>query len=180
MEKNESNIISRILSGNTDEFSYFLDTYGQQVYTLIARIVNSECDAEELTQDTFMKAFEKLSSFNEESSFSTWIYRIAYNTAISFIRKKNIEVHTFDDSIWYMITDTEVDDALNNDTEEQIEKLQKALSKLTPDERTLIALFYEEEKSIQDIKHILNMSESNIKVKLHRIRKKLYIFIKEE
>ena len=180
MENNESNIISRILSGKTNEFSYFLDKYGQSVYTLIAHIVNSECDAEELTQDTFMKAFDKLSSFNGKSSFSTWIYRIAYNTAISFTRKRNIEVNVIDDSAWNLISDTEVDNALNDDTEENLEKLQKALSRLLPEERMLIALFYEEEKNIQEIQQITNISESNIKVKLHRIRKKLYIFMKEE
>lgn len=180
MAKKESDIILRVLSGKTDEFSYFLDTYGQSVYTLIARIVSSECDAEELTQDTFMKAFDKLSSFNGKSSFSTWIYRIAYNTAISFVRKKDVEINVIDDKTWGIISDTEIDNALNDETEEQIERLQKALSKLTPEERTLIALFYEEEKSIEDIQHILNISESNIKVKLHRIRKKLYIIMKED
>ena len=88
MENDELNIITRILSGKTDEFTYFLDTYGQQVYSLIVRIVRSEVDPEELTQDTFIKCFENLSSFNAKSSFSTWLYRIAYNTAISFTRKK--------------------------------------------------------------------------------------------
>ena len=84
MEKDESYIITRILAGKTEEYAYFLDTYGQPVFSLIVRMVNSEEDAEELTQDTFMKAFEHLSSFNGKSSFSTWIYRIAYNTALSF------------------------------------------------------------------------------------------------
>ena len=91
MEKDESYIITRILAGKTEEYAYFLDTYGQPVFSLIVRMVNSEEDAEELTQDTLMKAFEHLSSFNGKSSFSTWIYRIALNTCISFIRKeKNI------------------------------------------------------------------------------------------
>lgn len=180
MENNESNIISRILSGKTNEFSYFLDKYGQSVYTLIAHIVHSERDAEELTQDTFIKAFDKLSSFNGKSSFSTWLYRIAYNTAISFTRKKSPEINVIDDSVWNVISDTEVDNALNDDTEENLEKLQKALSKLSPEERLLIALFYEEDKNIQEIQQITNISENNIKVKLHRIRKKLYIFMKEE
>lgn len=87
MEKDESYIITRILAGKTEEYAYFLDTYGQPVFSLIVRMVNSEEDAEELTQDTFMKAFEHLSSFNGKSSFSTWIYRIAYNTALSFLKK---------------------------------------------------------------------------------------------
>ena len=107
MEKDESYIITRILAGKTEEYAYFLDTYGQPVFSLIVRMVNSEEDAEELTQDTLMKAFEHLSSFNGKSSFSTWIYRIAYNTALSFLRKKNVEQTVIDDNQWNRISDTQ-------------------------------------------------------------------------
>lgn len=170
MEKDESYIITRILAGKTEEYAYFLDTYGQPVFSLIVRMVNSEEDAEELTQDTLMKAFEHLSSFNGKSSFSTWIYRIAYNTALSFLRKKNVEQTVIDDNQWNRISDTQIDDALNNESEEQIEKLQQALTKLTAEERALVTLFYEEEHSIQELAQILNLNEGNIKVKLHRLR----------
>lgn len=180
MKNDESNIITRILSGKTNEFTYFLDKYGQQVYNLIVRIVKSEADAEELTEDTFMKCFEKLSSFNEKSSFSTWLYRIAYNTAISFTRKKELEVNVYDENIWNILSDTEVDDTMDNESEENILKLQKALTQLSPDERALITLFYEQGKSIQDIQQILNVKESFIKVKLYRTRKKLYVLMKKE
>ena len=180
MEKDESYIITRILAGKTEEYAYFLDTYGQPVFSLIVRMVNSEEDAEELTQDTFMKAFEHLSSFNGKSSFSTWIYRIAYNTALSFLRKKNVEQTVIDDNQWNRISDTQIDDALNNESEEQIEKLQQALTKLTAEERALVTLFYEEEHSIQELAQILNLNEGNIKVKLHRLRKKLYVLMQKE
>lgn len=180
MEKDESYIITRILAGKTEEYAYFLDTYGQPVFSLIVRMVNSEEDAEELTQDTFMKAFEHLSSFNGKSSFSTWIYRIAYNTALSFLRKKNVEQTVIDDNQWNQISDTQIDDALNNESEEQIEKLQQALTKLTAEERALVTLFYEEEHSIQELAQILNLNEGNIKVKLHRLRKKLYVLMQKE
>ena len=143
-------------------------------------MVNSEEDAEELTQDTFMKAFEHLSSFNGKSSFSTWIYRIAYNTALSFLRKKNVEQTVIDDNQWNRISDTQIDDALNNESEEQIEKLQQALTKLTAEERALVTLFYEEEHSIQELAQIPNLNEGNIKVKLHRLRKKLYVLMQKE
>lgn len=180
MEKDESYIITRILAGKTEEYAYFLDTYGQPFFSLIVRMVNSEEDAEELTQDTFMKAFEHLSSFNGKSSFSTWIYRIAYNTALSFLRKKNVEQTVIDDNQWNRISDTQIDDALNNESEEQIEKLQQALIKLTAEERALVTLFYEEEHSIQELAQILNLNEGNIKVKLHRLRKKLYVLMQKE
>ncbi len=180
MDEKELNIISSVLAGKTERFSYFLDTYGQRVFNLIVRMTGSPEDAEELTQDTFMKAFEHLSAFNGNSSFSTWIYRIAYNTTLSALRKKRNEVLSFDDKLWKSVSDTQVDEALDTDSEEQIEKLQQALSTLPADEQALVTLFYEEEKTISEICYILHLSESNAKVKLHRIRKKLYLLMTKE
>ena len=180
MKPNESHIITHILSGKTEEFSYFLDTYGQQVFALIVRMVSSPEYAEELTQDTFMKAFQHLGSFSADSTFPTWIYRIAYNTALSALRKKKEEVLVIDDKQWERVSETEIDEVLDDESEERIARLQKALEKLSAEERAIIAFFYEEEKCIEDIAHILNQSVGNIKVKLHRIRKKLYILMSEE
>jgi RNA polymerase sigma-70 factor (ECF subfamily) len=180
MKPNESHIIAQIVAGKTEEFSYFLDAYGQQVFALIVRMVSSPEYAEELTQDTFMKAFQHLSSFSNDSMFSTWIYRIAYNTALSALRKKKEEVLVIDDKQWERVSETEIDEALDDESEERIARLQAALEKLAPEERAIITLFYEEEKSIEEIAHILNQSVSNIKVKLHRIRKKLYILMSKE
>ena len=167
MEYDEAHIIQDVLEGKTSRYEYFLDKYGQQVFTLIVRIVVSQEDAEELTQDTFLKAFRHLSSFKAESNFSTWIYRIAYNTAISAVRKKKYDL--FD-----------MDDTLNDESEEQIAKLNKAMKKLDADERAVITLFYMEDKPVSEIALILGMTESNTKVKLHRIRKKLYVLITNE
>ena len=167
MEYDEAHIIQDVLEGKTSRYEYFLDKYGQQVFTLIVRIVVSQEDAEELTQDTFLKAFRHLSSFKAESNFSTWIYRIAYNTAISAVRKKKYDL--FD-----------MDDTLNDESEVQIAKLNKAMKKLDADERAVITLFYMEDKPVSEIALILGMTESNTKVKLHRIRKKLYVLITNE
>ena len=134
MKNDELHIITSILAGNTERFSYFLDTYGQQIFTLIVRMVGSPEDAEELTQDTFMKAFRHLSDFNGKSSFSTWLYRIAYNTALSSLRKQPNEVLSVDDRLWNNLTENEIDRALDEEDEERIEQLQRALEKLTPDE----------------------------------------------
>lgn len=170
MGNDETHIIHRILKGETSLYEYFLDKYSQQVFILIIRIVENQEDAEELTQDTFLKAFEHLSSFKAESSFSTWIYRIAYNTAISATRKRKQELIVMDSAMLMNISDQQIDDALNDESEERVGKLNKA---------ALISLFYNEEKTIGEIALILGLTESNAKVKLHRIRKKLYILITE-
>lgn len=179
MKTEEQHKIEQILAGKTEEFAYFLDTYGQQIFTLIVRMVNSESDAEELTQDTFLKAFQHLSSFNRKSQFSTWIYRIAYNTALTALRKKNIEL-TADEKLWNTISDTETDDLLDDTSENQIEKLREALNLLPTDERALITFFYEEEKNISEIAVITGLTEGNVKIKLYRLRKKLAAWMQEK
>ena len=180
MKKEESHIIKEILDGKTEQYEYFLDRYGQQVFVLVDRIVSCQEDAEELTQDVFLKAFQQLSSFKAESSFSTWIYRIATNVAISAVRKKRNDVLRLDDSVFANLSDTQVDEALEDESEEQMERLQQAMNQLEADERALITLYYLEEKPLAEVAFILGMTEGNAKVKLHRIRKKLYVLIKNQ
>ena len=188
MKKDEAHIIKEILNGKTEQYEYFLDHYGQQVFVLVDRIVSCPEDAEELTQDVFLKAFQQLSSFKAESSFSTWIYRIATNVAISAVRKRKKEGIRLDDSAFANLSDTQVDEALEDDSEEQLQRLQRAmeqleaderaLEQLEADERALVTLYYMEEKTLAEVAFIVGLTEANAKVKLHRIRKKLYIFIK--
>lgn len=83
--KDEQIIIKRILEGETAIFSHFVEQYSHSVYSMIVRIVQSREDAEELSQDAFLKAFSKLETFKGDCSFSTWLFRIAYNTGISFV-----------------------------------------------------------------------------------------------
>ena len=180
MKKEEAHIIKEILNGKTEQYEYFLDRYGQQVFVLVVRIVSCQEDAEELTQDVFLKAFQQLSSFKAESTFSTWIYRIASNIAISAVRKKRNDVLRLDDSVFANLSDTQVDAELEDESEEQMERLQQAMNQLEADERALITLYYLEEKPLAEVAFILGMTEGNAKVKLPRIRKKLYVLIKNQ
>ena len=85
-----------------------------------------------------------------------------------------------DDTLLANISDEQIDDTLNDESEEQIAKLNKAMKKLDADERAVITFFYMEDKPVSEIALILGMTESNTKVKLHRIRKKLYVLITNE
>ena len=170
--------IKRVQSGDTECFACLIDKYSRPIHSLVFRIVGNREDTEELTQDIFMKVYRNLDSFKGESSFSTWIYRIAYNTAISETRKKKYELLPFDDAVIDNITENDVANAFGHvDKTEQIETLEKALGDLSPDERALILLFYMKDKSIDEISDITGLSVSNVKTKLHRIRKKLYILM---
>lgn len=171
--------IQKTLEGEIDSFAPLLTRYGPQVHSLILRVVGNREDAEELAQDTFMKAFRHLSSFKGDCSFSTWIYRIAYNTAISHTRKKKHELPAVDETVLTNVSEEEISEALGHtDSSEQVQRLEAALRLLSPDERAIILLFYRKEKTINDLVHITGWTVANVKTKLHRIRKKLFVLIK--
>lgn len=171
--------IKRIVAGDTGCFACLLDKYSRPVHSLILKMVGNKEDAEELAQDVFMKVFRNLPSFKGDCSFSTWIYRIAYNTAISELRKKKQEFVAIEESQINNVSAEDVSEILEHTSvSEQLDKLEIALAQLSPDERALILLFYHKEKTIEELTVITGLSASNAKVKLHRIRKKLFVLIK--
>lgn len=173
--------IKRIQNGETECFSHIVEHYSKPVFLLICRIARNQEDAEELTQDVFLKVFRTLKNFQGNSLFSTWLYRIAYNTAISYTRKKKQEFLYIEEQTINNIPDREVDEAFeNNITEKHLQALHQAIDQLSPDERGIITLFYMEEKTIEAIAEVTGLSNSNIKVKLHRIRKKLYLMLNSD
>ena len=181
MEKQtESAYIQRILSGEINIFSVFVEQHHRSVYALIRQMALSNEDAEELTQDVFLKAFEKLHSFKGDCSFSTWIYRIAYNTAVSYTRKKRLIFPSIDDAMIENIKEETVDAFFEEENQQKMEKLTVAMQKLNIEEKTLVALFYTDNKSIVEIGLISGLSTENVKVKLFRIRKKIFKLMTEQ
>ncbi len=177
----EADYIRRILDGEPKLFSFFLERYSRPIYSLIIQLVPNHEDAEELTQDTFVKAFRKLDAFKNDCSFSTWLYRIAYNTAISATRKRRIVFPVLDENVVGNIPDETIDAFFeNDDNEELLQRLEQAIDYLNSEEKALITLYYMEEKSVSDVASILELSTDNVKVKLFRVRKKLYEWIKRK
>jgi len=174
----ELSYIKRILEGETNLFSVFLERYSRSIHSLIVRIIPSNEDAEELTQDTFLKAFRKLDTFKGECSFSTWLFRIAYNTAISATRKKKYIFPVIDDSMVENVSDDTMDLVFGDDEDEnRLQLLEEAIAKLNVEEKTLITLYYSENKSIAEIAGMMELTTDNVKVKLFRVRKKLYVLM---
>lgn len=178
-ERDEKHYIESIINGKTECFAFFVERYSHPIYSLIVQIVGCSEDAEELVQDVFLKAFRSLESYSGECRFLTWIYRIAYNTAISATRKRKHEFLYFDDSSINRVSDTLADTLLDDAVAdgEKINDLMLAIDKLLPEEKALITLFYLEEKSIVEASHITGITVANVKVRLHRIRKKLYLLM---
>jgi len=174
----ELNYIERIRNGETNLFSYFVTRYSNSIYSLIVRIVLIKEDAEELTQDSFLKAFKKLDSFKGDCSFSTWLFRIAYNTAISATRKRKTVLSLVDETMLESVPDDAIENFFETDEDEmRLQKLEEAITKLNAEEKALITLFYTEGKSVAELGKVLDLSTDNVKVKLYRVRKKIYILM---
>ena len=167
--------IDQVDGGNNNAFAGLVDKHKEMVFTIVVKILRNREDAEEVAQDTFMKAFNALSSFKREAKFSTWLYRIAYNAAISRGRKKRHEFSAIDEEMIDNYTTDTISKSVNElDTEEQIETINILMEKLPEEESLLLTLFYKKEKPVEEISEITGYSQSNVKVKLYRIRKKIY------
>ena len=174
MQTDEKELIARILDGHAEDFGYFLERYSQEAFAIVVRLVPQQEDAEDLVQDAFVRAVNHLDTFGGRSSFSTWVCRIAYTTAISWLRKRRMKYLSIDDRP--QLTDTEVDEAF--DDESRSEELRHAITLLKPDEQTLITLYYFDNRPLNDIAYILDVEPNTLATRLHRIRRKLYLLMK--
>lgn len=168
----EQIILERIKSGEESLYNALIEHYSSQLFSVVTGVVQNREDAQEIVQDAFTKAYFSLNKFRGDSSFSTWVFRIAYNMAISKVRKKKRYVNV--DQIESFITGYHTDDDSQYvEKEAKYSMIDSLLSQLPPDERFIILSFYMEEKGIREIAQITGKSETNIKVKLFRIRQKL-------
>jgi len=173
--QDDNHYIDRVLNGDVSAYAMLVAKYKNLVFSIALKILNNREDAEEIAQDCFLKAFQALKTFEKKSKFSTWLYRIVYNTAISKTRKKRLDLVPMDNYVIHNYTEDGVAAAVDEiDPEEQKVLIERAMERLSDDESLLITLFYKGENSIEDISNITGLSMSNVKVRLHRIRKKLH------
>lgn len=178
-QKTDQDYLLEIRSGNVNAYAMLVNKYKDMIFTLAVRMVGNREDAEEVAQDTFVKAYKALDTFKGTSKFSTWLYRIVYNTSLDCIKKnKRViysehidEIHESDIGV--------MQDAMSYlEAKEKKQTIEKALLQLPEEERVLLTLFYFEELSLKEISEIVKISYDNVKIKLHRSRKKLYHLLK--
>lgn len=172
--------IEAVRKGNVQAFSFLVEKYQKMVYTLALKLMKKPAEAEEMAQDTFIKAFQKIDSYEGKSKFSTWLYSITYNACISELRKRRIEFRSLDDR---QISDEDEqrmhDYYRENKKKDQEKYLNLALEKLPEDDQVLVTLYYFENQSMDEISVITGLTVSNIKVKIHRARKRMQLFLYE-
>lgn len=176
----EQRLIRKVLEGDAEAFAPLVERYSRPIFALVVGIVGQREEAEELTQDIFLKAYTHLASYGGRSAFSTWLYRIACNTALTAVKRRQRRFALFDFSRAERLPELSDDGELTELSEAQEQALRAALDRLEADERALIQLHYYENRPLSECGEILSLTKSNTKVRLHRIRKKLGVWITEK
>lgn len=163
-------ILDRILAGEVNLYADLVDRYKSYVYTIAHKVLLNRPDAEEAAQDTFIKAFNNLKAFNRQAKFSTWLYRIAFNTAITHKRKHKSPFQSLDHAV-VTYSGEGGESALERNDKKRF--LNLAMEKLAESDRTALTLFYLQEFSLEEIAEIMNIQANTIKVRIHRARQRV-------
>lgn len=167
------NLLNRIQTGDKSAYAALINRHKDYAFTVAYRILNNREDAEEVAQDAFMQVFGALSSFNAESKFTTWFYRIVFNAALMQKRKNKVESVDIENSSEAFLVSHSSDSAEDLRKNERKMAIQKALQNLSADDTVMITLFYLKELSLEEIAEITKISAETAKVKVHRARKRL-------
>ena len=172
--------IDKVLQGDTNSFANLVDKYKDLVYSLVIKMTKNREEAEEISQDTFIKAFQNLEKFKGESKFSTWLYKIAYRTCLDTLKKNKNHRSNYDFNEITLNQIKSTDSILNDlERKDRANVMKDCLDKLPSEERSILWMFYFDELSLKEIIEVTNLSEANLKVKLHRARKRLLSIVKE-
>jgi RNA polymerase sigma-70 factor (ECF subfamily) len=177
----DQHYINQIIQGDTNVFGVLVDRYKEMIFTLALKMIKNREEAEEVSQDTFLKAYNSLNKFKGDSKFSTWIYKIAYNTCLDRLKKNKKEEGTIliDEFSDHLVKT--LDNALSVlEEKERKETIQNCLNLLSSEENFLLTLYYFDDQDLDEIAKIMDINSNNVKVKLFRSRKKLAVILKKQ
>jgi RNA polymerase sigma factor (sigma-70 family) len=168
-------LIEQTLAGNQAAYADLVKRHQRFVFTLALRFAKTREDAEEIAQDCFIKAYRSLSSFQQQSKFTTWLYSIVYTTAMTALRKKRVDTASIDDGAIFIQIEYQAGkyDVNNAENRSRSYYLNQAIAQLLPDDAAIITLFYQGEQSLEEIGRALGMNAKTVKVKLFRARQRL-------
>ena len=169
-------IVQAVLAGEKNRFAEIVDQHKNLVYSILLRMTDDHDEANDLAQEVFIKVYRQLKQFKGKSKLSTWIYKIAYFHGLSYLRKRKRWFTTNDDVL--LQSDGDIDEEIALD--EMKGHVSDCIRKLKPLERTAITLFYLEEMHVKEVAEIMNITESYVKVTVHRAKKSLKEMIKKE
>lgn len=166
-------IIDSIKRGNSADFSLLVDRYKDKAFSLLKRILKNEMDAEEVLQDSFLKAYYSLKEFRQDSKFSTWFYKIVYNSALTVVASKKRKIEHEMSSIDDEFDLSSGDNQIYASAENACEYVLKLVDKLPLRHALVTILFYVDGLSLNEVSQVMGTSLVNTKVLLHRSRSAL-------
>ena len=172
----EHEAIAAVRSGDQQAFAWLVGRYQHMVYTVCNRVLRDAQEAEEAAQDSFVKVYQHITGYQGGSKFSTWLYSIAYRTAISKLRARPGGTSGLDDITDEVVAEHEEPIAEATDRRTA---LDLALSRLPESDAAIVSLYYLGEQSVDEIVTATGLTASNVKVRLHRSRKKLFDILKD-
>ena len=178
----ETAIVEAVRRGRREGQTEMVGRYAERVFAMIVRQVTDVMDAQELTQDTFLRAFSHIDSYDpHKASLSTWLCRIAYRLTLDFLKRRRPMIVTLEDSmVWQTdISDEQLEAELSTGNEERIRRLELLMDDLPPDERLLLTLHYFENRPLDECAFIMDATSHALANRLYRIRKKLYKQLKQ-
>jgi len=167
-------LVEKIVKANdTHLFGLLYDRYASVVYNKCLSFVTSKEEAQDLAHDIFVKLFVKLNTFKGESKFSTWLYAFTYNFCVNYIQrdlKEQKKTKSLDENIEGDVTEEIPDEQIHV---LKAEKLSKALQKISPEDKAMLLMKYQDDFSIKDIADVYNLGESAVKMRLSRAKMNL-------
>ena len=173
----ETAIVEAVRKGRREGQTEMVSRYAERVFAMIVRQVPDVMDAQELTQDAFMRAFDHIDSYDpHKASLSTWLCRIAYRLTLDFMKRRHPVIVSLEDTkVWQTdISDEVLEAELSTGREERIERLQEVIDDLPDDERMLLTLYYFEDRPLTEIAYITGIDAKPLANRLYRTRKKLF------
>ena len=172
--------IEKSKKGDLQAYGMLVNQYQDMVFTLCVRLLNNRHDAEDLSQEILIKLFRVIHKYEEKAPFSAWVYRVSYNEGLNKIRalkrkRETLSIEDNDNLDW-----VETKNVLESMTlDEQKDKVLNTINSLKEDERFIVMAYYYEDIPLKEIASIMSLSESNVKIKLHRVRKQLALKLNE-
>lgn len=168
-------IVCAVQKGDTEKYRFIIEKYQNRIYAYVYHLVGDMHEAEDVTQDVFVKAYDKIAYFRDNVSFSAWLYKIAYNHSINIIRRKKLiqMIPTFD----FSTIKTMIHEPGTASCKVQFSGLMgNAFAKLNTEEKSLVVLRVLEEKSYEEISQILDIKAETLRKRYERARKKIQAY----
>ena len=179
----EIEIVQALREGRHDGQIVTVSRYADRIFAMIVRLVPDVMDAQELTQDTFLRAFSRIDSYDaKKASLATWLCRIAYHLTLDFLKRRRPVIVSIEDSqVWQTdINDEELEAELSTRREERIAKLENLMDELPDEEKMLLTLYYFEDRPLTEIAYIIGVDAKALANRMYRTRRKLYSKLKIE